>query len=188
MASRQLITAPASRGTVRLIGGPGTGKTTLLVDAAATHIASGVDPESVLLLCPTARSAVRTRRALSAVLASHDGPVVIRQPLVRTLLSYAFAVLRLAAQRTGGPPPRLVPGTEQDGIIRELLAGDLRDGPNTTVAGPDSLRPALATAGFATQLRDLLARCAERGVDGPALERIGRLHRGPARGEAPLFA
>ena len=117
MASSRLITDPATRGAVRLIGGPGTGKTTLLVDAAAAHIAAGVDPESVLLLCPTARSAVRTRRALSTALASHGGPAVIRQPLVRTLHSYAFAVLRLAAQRTGGPQPRLVTGTEQDDIL-----------------------------------------------------------------------
>src|ERR1700758_3500828 len=188
MAPPLLITDPASRGTVRLIGGPGTGKTTLLVDAAATHIASGADPESVLLLCPTARAAVRTRRALSSALASRGGPAVIRQPLVRTLHSYAFAVLRLAAQRAGDPPPRLVTGTEQDLVIRELLAGDLEDGPNSAVAWPASLRPALATAGFATQLRDLLARCAERGVDGPALERIGRLNGRPEWVAAAQFA
>ena len=30
---------------------------------------------------------------------------------------------------------------------------------------PAQLRPALSTVGFATELRDLLARCAERGVD-----------------------
>jgi superfamily I DNA/RNA helicase/RecB family exonuclease len=188
MASPRVITDPATRGAVRLIGGPGTGKTTLLVDAAAAHIAAGVDPESVLLLCPTASCAVRTRRALSTALASRGGPAVIRQPLVRTLHSYAFAVLRSAAQRAGSPPPRLVTGTEQDGIIRELLAGDLADGPNAAVVWPESLRPALATAGFANQLRDLLARCAERGVDGPALERIGRLNGRPEWVAAAQFA
>jgi superfamily I DNA/RNA helicase/RecB family exonuclease len=187
MASPQLITDPATRGIVRLIGGPGTGKTSLLVDAAAAHIASGVHPESVLLLCPTSRAAVRTRRALAAAL-RNNGPMVIRQPLVRTVHSYAFAVLRLAAQRTGDPPPRLVTGTEQDGIIRELLAGDLADGADAAVAWPESLRPALATAGFATQLRDLLARCAERGVDGPRLQRIGRRSGRPEWVAAGRFA
>jgi superfamily I DNA/RNA helicase/RecB family exonuclease len=188
MAAPQLITDPAARGCVRLVGGPGTGKTSLLVEAAATHIASGADPESVLLLCPTARAAVRTRRALSTALALKGGPAVVRQPLVRTLHSYAFAVLRLAAQRTGDPPPRLVTGTEQDGIIRELLAGDLEDGPNAAVAWPARLRPALATAGFATALRDLLARCAERGVDGLRLQRIGRLSGRPEWVAAGQFA
>ncbi len=188
MAVTQLITNPATRGLIRLVGGPGTGKTSLLVDAAAVHIAAGAHPESVLLLCPTARAAVRTRRALAAALASGGGPAVIREPLVRTLHSYTFAILRLAAQRTGDPPPRLVTGTEQDGIIRELLAGDLEDGPDAAVAWPEALRPALTTAGFATQLRDLLARCTERGVDGRRLQRIGRLSGRPEWVAAGQFA
>ena len=188
MAATQLITNPATRGLIRLIGGPGTGKTSLLVDAAAAHLAAGAHPESVLLLCPTARAAVRTRRALSTALASGGGPAVIREPLVRTLHSYAFAILRLAARRTGDPPPRLITGTEQDGVIRELLAGDLEDGPDAAVAWPESLRPALTTAGFATQLRDLLARCTERGVDGRRLQRIGRLSGRPEWVAAGQFA
>ena len=188
MASPQLITDLATEGVVRLLGGPGTGKTSLLVDAAAAHVAQGADPESVLLLCPTARAAVRTRRALAKTLTQAGGPSVIREPLVRTLHSYAFAVLRLAAQRTGAPPPRLVTGAEQDGIIRELLAGDLEDGPDAAVAWPESLRPALSTAGFATALRDLLARCAERGIDGPQLQRIGRLSARPEWVAAGQFA
>ena len=85
--------------------------------------------------------------------------------MVRTVHCYAFAVLRLAAQRNGDPPPRLITSAEQDGIIRELLAGDLEDGADAAVAWPPQLRPALSTVGFANELRDLLARCAERGVD-----------------------
>jgi superfamily I DNA/RNA helicase/RecB family exonuclease len=83
-------------------------------------------------------------------------------------------VLRLAAQRKGDPPPRLITSAEQDGIIRELLAGDLEDGDRSAVAWPAPLRPALSTVGFATELRDLLARCTERGVDPVELQRIGR--------------
>src|ERR1700722_1056570 len=121
MAATQLITDPATRGLIRLIGGPGTEKTSLLVDAAAAHLAAGAHPESVLLLCPTARAAVRTRRALSTALTSGGGPAVIREPLVRTLHSYAFAILRLAARRPGDPPPRLITGTAQDRGLRGLL-------------------------------------------------------------------
>ena len=99
---------------------------------------------------------------------------MVREPLVRTVHSYAFAVLRLAAQRNGDPPPRLITSAEQDGIIRELLAGDLEDGDRSPIAWPPHLRPALSTVGFANELRDLLARCTERGVDPVALQRIGR--------------
>ena len=53
---------------------------------------------------------------------------------------------------------------------------------------PAHLRPALSTAGFATELRNLLARCAERGVDPAELERLGRRRRRPEWTAAGQFA
>ena len=41
---------PGLRGLVRVLGGPGTGKSSLLIDVAAARIGAGTDPESVLLL------------------------------------------------------------------------------------------------------------------------------------------
>ena len=175
--------------TVRVLGGPGTGKTTRLVDAAIAHIADGGDPESILVLTGSGRPAKDTRSALTArLLAARSGEpcrAVIREPLVRSVHSYAFAVLRKAAERAGDPPPRLVTGAEQDGIIRELLAGDLDDGAHRW---PRELRPALTTAGFATELRDLMARCSERDIDPIELQRIGRLHGQPQWVAAGRFA
>ena len=167
---------PGLHGTVRLLGGPGTGKSALLVRIAAARIAGGCDPESVLLLTGSARLGMQAKAAVtSALLGEGAGSrAAVREPLVRTVHSYAFAVLRLAAQRNGGPPPRLITSAEQDGIIRELLAGDYEDGDRASVRWPAPLRPALLTVGFATELRDLLARCTERGVDPLALQRIGR--------------
>lgn len=170
---------PGRRGVVRILGGPGTGKSTLLVDTAADHIAAGADPESVLLLTGSASLRSAARAAVTRRLLAGGARQVVRAPLVRTIHSYAFAVLRLAAQRNGDPPPRLITSAEQDGIIRELLAGDLEDGDRSTVGWPAALRPALTTAGFATELRDLLARCTERGVDPVALQRLGRSARRP---------
>lgn len=186
------LLVPGLRGTLRIVGGPGTGKSTLLIDAAAAHIAAGTDPESVLLLTGSGRLAAAARSALTAALlkARSGEPcrAVVREPLVRSVHSYAFAVLRQAAARAGDPPPRLVTGAEQDGIIRELLAGDLEDGTASLSRWPAQLRPALGIAGFATELRDLLARCAERGVDPLALQRIGRLSGRPEWAAAGRFA
>jgi superfamily I DNA/RNA helicase/RecB family exonuclease len=183
---------PALRGLVRVLGGPGTGKSCLLIDAAAARIAAGADPESVLLLTGSGRIGVRARSALTTKLlrSREAGPcrAVIREPLVRSVHSYAFAVLRLAAQRAGGPPPRLVTSAEQDAIIAELLAGEIQDGPDATTAWPAELRPALATAGFAAELRELLARCAERGVHPQELQRLGRLCGRPEWTAAGQFA
>ena len=182
------LLSPGARGTIRVLGGPGTGKSTLLIETAATQIATGLDPASVLLLTP-GRLAVTARGALTARLLRArpgDGELTaVREPLVRSVHSYAFSVLAAAAERAGDPPPRLVTGAEQDGIIRELLAGDLEDG---AAGWPAELRPALTTAGFATELRDLLARCAERGVDPTDLRRLGRVSGRPEWVAAARFA
>jgi superfamily I DNA/RNA helicase/RecB family exonuclease len=201
---------PGLRGVVRVLGGPGTGKSCLLIGAAAARIAAGADPESVLLLTGSGRIGARARSALTTTLlrsqqvgscarrrcgtsgpgekAGHGLPAVIREPLVRSVHSYAFAVLRLAAQRVGGPPPRLVTSAEQDTIIAELLTGEVEDGPDATTAWPAELRAALGTAGFAAELRELLTRCAERGVDPQRLQRLGRLCGRPEWAAAGQFA
>lgn len=180
---------PTLRGTVRVLGGPGTGKSSLLIDVAASRIGAGADPESVLLLTGSGRISTQARSVLTAELlaaqGSADRPPVIRQPLVRSVHSYAFAVLRLAAQRVGGPPPRLVTSAEQDVIIAELLAGEIADGLR---GWPSELRAALGTEGFAAELRELLTRCAERGVDPQQLERVGRLAGRPEWVAAGRFA
>jgi superfamily I DNA/RNA helicase/RecB family exonuclease len=183
---------PALRGLVRVLGGPGTGKSSLLIDVAAARIGAGADPESVLLLTGSGRIGAPARSALTTTLlrsqrAGDSHWPVIREPLVRSVHSYAFAVLRLAAQRVGGPPPRLVTSAEQDTVIAELLAGELADGPDPTTPWPAELRAALGTAGFAAELRELLTRCAERGVDPQQLERLGRLSGRPEWSAAGRF-
>ena len=152
-AGARAVLAPDLRGLVRVLGGPGTGKSSLLVDAAVARIGAGHDPESVLVLTGSGRIGIRARSALTMALlrsGSGPGPAAVREPLVRTVHSYAYAVLRRAAERAGDAPPRLVTSAEQDAIIRELLGGDLADGPRGAVSWPAHLLPALGTAGFAT--------------------------------------
>ncbi|GAA3953645.1 ATP-dependent DNA helicase [Gordonia caeni] len=164
----------------RVRGGPGTGKTSLLVDAAVARLLDeDADPESVLVLTADRAAAVRVRTEITRRVLAAGGPrsgAVLREPLVRTVHSYAFAVLRLQAADHGNPPPRLITGSEQDVILRELLAGDIEDG---AAYWPPTLRPALATDGFAQALRDLLMRAAERGLGPEDLTAMGRKHSRP---------
>lgn len=162
---------------VVVLGGPGTGKTSLLVELAIRRLSvPGVDPESVLVLTASRRAARDIRTQITAGLTGTDAARTVREPLVRTLHSYAFGVLRLQAAAHGNPPPRLITGAEQDAVIRELLRGEVDDG---APRWPAPLRPALGLAGFARELRDLLLRAAERGLGPEDLVRLGRRHRRP---------
>ncbi|WP_433115328.1 ATP-dependent helicase [Micromonospora sp. CA-246542] len=161
-----------SEGPMLVVGGPGTGKTSTLVEAVAARIAEGVDPERILVLTFGRRGATALRQRIEARVAQ-DGYRVLREPLVRTFPAYAFGLLRRAAAERGEPSPRLLTGPEQDLIIRELLdvVGEAPE--DDPVGWPTDLRPALRTRAFAGQLRDLLMRAAERGVGPGDLARLG---------------
>ncbi|HEY1440966.1 MAG TPA: UvrD-helicase domain-containing protein, partial [Mycobacterium sp.] len=67
-AEADAVLQPATRGLVRVLGGPGTGKSSLLIDAAVARIGAGVDPESVLLLTGSGRLGMRARTTLTTAL------------------------------------------------------------------------------------------------------------------------
>ncbi|MEU5912427.1 PD-(D/E)XK nuclease family protein [Micromonospora sp. NPDC047527] len=159
-------------GPMLVLGGPGTGKTSTLVEAVAARVAEGVDPERILVLTFGRRAATALRQRIEARVAQ-DGHRVLREPLVRTFPAYAFGLLRRAAAERGEPSPRLLTGPEQDLIIRELLDVVGEEPEDDPVGWPTDLRPALRTRAFASQLRDLLMRAAERGVGPVDLARLG---------------
>jgi superfamily I DNA/RNA helicase/RecB family exonuclease len=159
-------------GPLRVLGGPGTGKTTLVAHTVADRVLRrGADPERVLVLTSSRRTATDLRDRIVERLAAHGVTPTVREPLVRTVHSYAFAVLRIQASLQDLPPPRLLSGPEQDVVIRELLAGELESG---GLGWPPRLRPALGLPAFAAQLRDLLMRAAERGLAPEDLTALGR--------------
>ncbi|MBB5921950.1 superfamily I DNA/RNA helicase/RecB family exonuclease [Actinoalloteichus hoggarensis] len=167
-------------GLLRVLGGPGTGKTTLIAETVADRIRGGVDPESVLVLTAGRPAAQALRSRIATLLTAPDPerglPRTAREPMVRTLHSYAFAVLRAYSDLAGLPQPRLLPVPDQDAMIRELLRGDVADG---APGWPAALRPALLLPDFAAELRDLLLRTAERGLGPEDLITLGERHGRP---------
>jgi superfamily I DNA/RNA helicase/RecB family exonuclease len=164
---RRVVEHPG--GPLLVLAGPGTGKTTTLVEAVVDRVERrGFDPEEILILTFSRKAAAELRERITARLDR-----ATKEPLARTFHSYAFSLLRREAALHGEPSPRLLSGPEQDLLIRELLRGDAEVG---APGWPAQLRPALLTRGFAQELRDLLLRAAERGVDPATLDALGVRH------------
>ncbi|MCX2924381.1 ATP-dependent helicase [Streptomyces sp. NEAU-W12] len=162
-------------GPMLVLAGPGTGKTTTLVESVAARIARGGDPERILVLTFSRRAAVELRDRM----ALRTGAA--RAPRATTFHSLCYALIR-AHQDSDlfVEPLRLLSGPEQDVTVRELLAGqvDLERLGLAHVRWPDELRACLTTRGFADEVRAVLARSRELGLGPDALDafarRIGR--------------
>ncbi|MFG3547101.1 ATP-dependent helicase [Streptomyces sp. NPDC047725] len=162
-------------GPLLVLAGPGTGKTTTLVESVAERIARGGDPERILVLTFSRKAAVELRDRMALRMGA------ARAPRATTFHSFGYALVR-AHQDSDlfAEPLRLLSGPEQDVTVRELLAGqvDLERLGLAHVRWPDELRACLTTRGFADEVRAVLARSRELGLGPDALEafarRIGR--------------
>ncbi|MDI3331955.1 MAG: ATP-dependent DNA helicase [Micrococcus sp.] len=177
---RVLDLAPG-HGPVLVLGGPGTGRSAVAVEYAARRIEQGLDPAALLVLAPTRQSAARLRDALSVRL-DRGGRGTRSATPVRTWAAYAFDLVRRA--RVGGylptvqRTPRLLSGAEQDTVIAELLesyASQARPGPDW----PGDLSEAVTTRGFRREVRELIDRTSEYGVEPGHLEELGEQYRRP---------
>lgn len=153
-----------SRRAVLVVGGPGSGKTTTLLTAVAGQVGPGRPLSRFLVLTHSRSAAQQLRSALIARVG-----LTQRNPQVMTLHAWAQGLLRCA----GGPGvvmPRLLTAPEQELRLRELLAGA------DSSTWPGSVRLALPTRGFASQMRALLARARQLGLDPADLCAIGQRH------------
>ncbi|MCX4560729.1 UvrD-helicase domain-containing protein [Streptomyces phaeochromogenes] len=163
------------QGPLLVLAGPGTGKTTTLVESVAARIARGTDPERILVLTFSRKAAVELRDRMALRIGA------ARAPQATTFHSFCYALVR-AHQDSDlfVEPLRLLSGPEQDVAVRELLAGQpgLERLGLAHVRWPDELRACLTTRGFADEVRAVLARSRELGLGPDALQafarRIGR--------------
>ncbi|WP_434317098.1 UvrD-helicase domain-containing protein [Leifsonia sp. P73] len=168
-AQRAVLSLPDGA-SAAVLGAPGTGKTTALVEAIAERVHErGYAASEVLALSASRTAATALRDRISLRLG-----VPTPGPLARTATSLAFQLSGEQARRNGWEPPRLLTGGEQDQIIAELLTGHLEDG--TGPVWPPSLGPEVRILrGFRTELRELIGRCAERGVSPSRLAELGAI-------------
>lgn len=159
-------------GPVLVLGAPGTGRTTVAVEYAVQRIRGG---DEVLVLTGSRQGADRLRETLTGRL-NHEGLGTRAGSPVRSYASYAFDLLR--RMRADGflphlnQPPRLLSGAEQDRVIAELIDG-YRAEPEFSPEWPESLRAAVGLDGFRREVRELIDRTSEYGVDPGRLRELG---------------
>ncbi|MFP5415403.1 MAG: ATP-dependent helicase [Actinomycetes bacterium] len=146
-------------GPVLVLGGAGTGMTSLLVDAVAERIRSGERPALVFAATRQAASELRDRIVRAA------GRTTLA-PQVMTIHAFCLALVRRWAD-VEDTTPVLLTAPEQEFRIRELLRG-------WHEPWPAELDAAVATRAFAHQVRAVLARARQLGLDPVDVEAFGR--------------
>jgi superfamily I DNA/RNA helicase/RecB family exonuclease len=165
-----VIAAPPTSSHV-VIGAPGSGKTSLLVERAAHLVDSGLHPDRVRVLTPTRQSATRLRDVLSERI-----PRATRGALAHSVASLAFSIVAADHVTRHLPPPTLRSGADIDEDIRDLLGDPTRhQSPFADLFEPQ----VIATETFRTELRELMARVIEHGHGPDDLVAWGRAYEIP---------
>jgi superfamily I DNA/RNA helicase len=150
-------------GPLLVLAGPGTGKTTTMVEAVSRRIETGIPPEQVLVLTFSRKAAQELRERITARLGTTSAG-----PAAWTFHAFCYALVREhAPAELWAEPLRLLSGAEQDVALRELLHGSLELGR----AWPPTLRACLTTRGLAEEVRALLSRAREIGLSPAAWRR-----------------
>jgi superfamily I DNA/RNA helicase/RecB family exonuclease len=170
-ASQQAVLDLRDVESASVLGAPGTGKTTTIIELVADRVLGrGWSPDELVVLTPTRASATRLRDRLALRLG-----VATNGPLARTVNSLAFEIVGTAFRAAGNEAPRLVTGGDQDVDIASLLEGDIVEG--IGAKWPDELGPDVRSLrGFRTELRDFLMRATEYGVTPARLRELAAVH------------
>lgn len=166
-------------GPLLVLAGPGTGKTTTLVETIVDRIEHrGADPASVLALTFSRKAAEQLRDRVTARLGRTTS-----SSLSSTFHSFAFALVRTySPSDVYDAPLRLLSAPEADVVMRELL----QDNPES-VTWPEALSRARGTRGFAREVQAVLSRARDNGLDDRGLIELGRSEGAPELVAAGLF-
>lgn len=149
-------------GPAIVYAGPGTGKTTTLVESALARLAEGVPPASILILTFGRDAAAELRQRLSLRIGSGE------PPRVSTFHSFALdLVMHLESEL-----PLLLSGAEQERAVRDVIDGTLAEEALRS-RWPAELLDAVRTRGFSDEVRTAFAAARALGLGGDEIARIG---------------
>ncbi|MBA3234008.1 MAG: ATP-dependent helicase [Propionibacteriales bacterium] len=155
-------------GPLLVLAGPGTGKTTTLVEAVVDRVEQrGLTPDELLVLTFSRKAADELRTSITGRLRRTSAT-----PISSTFHSFCYGLVRrYQPEGTYETPLRLLSAPEQDVRLAELLSYSRESG---AADWPASIEAALRTRGFAREVHAVLARARELGLAPDDLERIGR--------------
>ena len=158
---QRVLDRVAAGSNVVVLGAPGTGKTSLALRLLAEAVAGGRD---AVLLAPTRARADWLRGRAAHLLREGHGDGVVR---VRTPAALALTILTtsLTMRPDPLPPPVLLAGAEEDSALASMIS---------TVTWPGLPTEATGSRAFRSELRNLLARAGELGVNADELADLGR--------------
>ena len=158
---QRVLDRVAEGSNVVVLGAPGTGKTSLALRLLAETVAGGRD---AVLLAPTRARADGLRGRAAHLLREGHGDGVVR---VRTPAALALTILTtsLTMRPDPLPPPVLLAGAEEDSALASMVS---------TVTWPGLPAEATGSRAFRSELRNLLARAGELGVNADELADLGR--------------
>ena len=168
---QRVLDRMAEGSNVVVLGAPGTGKTSLALRLLAEAVAGGRD---AVLLAPTRARADWLRGRAAHLLREGHGDGVVR---VRTPAALALTILTtsLTMRPDPLPPPVLLAGAEEDSALASMIS---------TVTWPGLPTEATGSRAFRSELRNLLARAGELGVNADELADLGRRLEVPIWGPA----
>lgn len=146
-------------GPLLVLAGPGTGKTTTLVEAVVNRIEQDhLTPGEVLVLTFSRKAAAELRERITARLGFTSVG-----PSAATFHSFCYALVRQYQPAAAFIEPlRLLSAPEQEVVVRDLLAGSVDTG---RIAWPALVRNCLLTRGLAAEMRDVIARTRSLAMD-----------------------
>lgn len=156
------------QGALRVLAGPGTGKTTTLVQAMAARLVGpdALKPDQVLGLTFGRRAALDWRDRVTAQIGG--GQV----PMISTFHSFCYALVRMYQPKESFISPiRLLSGPEQEARSRQLFNSSIGDG---RLIWPQELMPAVGTRGLAEEVRSVMSRTRSHLMDPEQLVQLGK--------------
>jgi superfamily I DNA/RNA helicase/RecB family exonuclease len=177
--SQRAVLALEAHESAAVLGAPGSGKTATLIEFVAERVESKkLSAAGLLVLAPARLAANSLRLALAERL-----HIATNGPLARTPMSVAFSLAADGAFARGVEPPRMLTGAEHDQLLADLLSDPFV----SALWAPTLEHEVVQSQTFRTELRDLLARCIESGIDAAELARRGAASQRPEWVAAATF-